>query len=204
MNYFYKKRLNKFKFIRRRKYNEKIIADYRRYCYRKIYFCKHSFKKISYEYIFKDSIKEVLGDTIGFSNREENKKLSSASMELMFFIFSEFASLEKDLILESNFHKSELEKLHKIAEDNGYDVLTIALFGDVDVLHERYLNRMTNENRHPVHLSTTIDKFEDFKKCSDYMRRIEIPGEVMQINATNFEYQSNEEVLAKIDAFMTK
>jgi hypothetical protein len=36
------------------------------------------------------------------------------------------------------------------------------------------------------------------------MRRIEIPGEVMQINATNFEYQSNEEVLAKIDAFMTK
>lgn len=87
----------------------------------------------------------------------------------MFFIFSEFASLEKDLILESNFHKSELERLHKIVEDNGYDVLTIALLGDVEVLHERYLNRMTNENRHPVHLSTTIDKFEDFKKCSDYM-----------------------------------
>lgn len=151
---------------------------------------------------FKDSIKEVLGDTIGFSNRKENKKLSFASMELMFYIFSEFASLEKDLILESNFHKSELERLHKIAEDNGYDVLTIALFGDVDVLHERYLNRMTNENRHPVHLSTTIDKFEDFKKCSDYMKRIEIPGEVMRINATDFGYQNNEEILAKIDAFM--
>ena len=105
---------------------------------------------------FKDSIKEVLGDTIGFSNREENKKLSFASMELMFFIFSEFASLEKDLILESNFHKSELERLHKIAEDNGYDVLTIALFGAVEVLHERYLNRMTNENRHPVHLSLSL------------------------------------------------
>lgn len=151
---------------------------------------------------FKDSIKEVLGDTIGFSNREENKKLSFASMELMFYIFSEFASLEKDLILESDFHKSELERLHKIAEDNGYDVLTIALFGDVEVLHERYLNRMANENRHPVHLSTTIDKFEDFKKCSDYMRRIEIPGEVMRINATDFGYQNNEEILAKIDAFM--
>lgn len=60
---------------------------------------------------FKDSIKEVLGDTIGFSNREENKKLSFASMELMFFIFSEFASLEKDLILESNFHKSGTGKV---------------------------------------------------------------------------------------------
>ena len=133
-----------------------------------------------------------MGDTIGFSSREEN-----------IFIFSEFASLEKDLILELNFHKSELERLHKIAEDNGYDVFTIVLFGDVEVLHERYLNRMTNENRHPVHLSTTIDKFEDFKKCSEYMRRIEIPGEVMRINATDFCYQNNEEILAKIDAFMT-
>lgn len=42
---------------------------------------------------FKDSIKEVLGDTIGFTNREENKKLSNASMELMFFIFSGFVKL---------------------------------------------------------------------------------------------------------------
>ena len=151
---------------------------------------------------FKDSIKEVLGDTIGFSNREENKKLSNASMELMFFIFSEFAKLGKGLILESNFHRAELERLQKMAQDNGYDVLTIALFGDVEVLHARYLNRMTNENRHSVHLSTTIDKFEDFKKCSDYLKRIDIPGKVIRIDATEFGYQRSEEVLAVIDAFM--
>ena len=151
---------------------------------------------------FKDSIKEVLGDTIGFSNREENKKLSNASMELMFFIFSEFAKLGKGLILESNFHRAELERLQKMAQDNGYDVLTIALFGDVEVLHARYLNRMMNENRHSVHLSTTIDKFEDFKKCSDYLKRIDIPGKVIRIDATDFGYQRSEEVLAVIDAFM--
>lgn len=151
---------------------------------------------------FKDSIKEVLGDTIGFANREENKKLSNASMELMFFIFSEFVKLGKGLILESNFHKAELERLHKIAQDNGYDVLTIALFGDVEVLHARYLNRMTNENRHLVHLSTTIDKFDDFKKCSDYITSIEIPGEVIRINATDFAYQSCEKILSRVDTFM--
>lgn len=151
---------------------------------------------------FKDSIKEVLGDTIGFSNREENKKLSNASMELMFFIFSEFAKLGKGLILESNFHRAELERLNRMAQDNGYDVLTLALFGDVEVLHARYLNRMVNENRHSVHLSTTIDKFEDFKKCSEYLTSIEIPGEVMRIDATDFGYQRSEEVLAVIDAFV--
>ena len=38
----------------------------------------------------KDSIKEVLGDTIGFTNREENLKLSAVTLELMLFLFSEF------------------------------------------------------------------------------------------------------------------
>ena len=153
---------------------------------------------------FKDSIKEVLGDTIGFSNREENKKLSNASMEMMFFIFSEFAKLGKGLILESNFHRAELERLQKMAQDNGYDVLTIALFGDMEVLHARYLNRMMNENRHSVHLSTTIDKFEDFKKCSDYLKRIDIPGKVIRIDATDFGYQRDGEILIEIDEFMAE
>ncbi|MBQ7284606.1 MAG: hypothetical protein IJW74_07165, partial [Oscillospiraceae bacterium] len=91
-------------------------------------------KRYDTNVFFKDSIKEVLGDTIGFSNREENKKLSNATMELMFFIFSEFGKLNKNLILESNFHTIELERLHKIAFENNYEVLTIVLRGDVEIL----------------------------------------------------------------------
>ncbi len=41
-------------------------------------------KRYQANVFLKDSIKEVLGDTIGFANREENKKLSDAAMELMF------------------------------------------------------------------------------------------------------------------------
>lgn len=153
---------------------------------------------------FKDSIKEVLGDTIGFSDRTENKKLSNASMRLMFFIFSEFAKLGKDLILESNFHTEELEKLHEIARDNNYQVLTISLYGNVEILHQRYLNRINNENRHPVHLSTTLDMFEDFKKCSDYLNNVKIPGDVIRVNADEFSYQNNQELLSDLDNFMTE
>ena len=151
---------------------------------------------------FKDSIKEVLGDTIGFADRAENKKLSNASMKLMFFIFSEFSKLGKDLILESNFHTKELEKLHEIARDNNYKVLTISLYGNVEILHKRYLKRKNNENRHPVHLSTTLDVFEDFKKCSDYLTNVKIPGEVIRVNADEFSYQSNSDLLFKLDQFM--
>lgn len=151
---------------------------------------------------FKDSIKEVLGDTIGFSNREENKKLSSATMELMFFIFSEFGKLGKNLILESNFHTVELERMHRIASENNYEVLTLVLRGDVEILHKRYLNRMHNENRHPVHLSTTLDVFDDFKRCTDYLRSEEILGNIIHIDADDFSYQTDIDILEKIDRFM--
>lgn len=150
----------------------------------------------------KDSIKEVLGDTIGFTNREENLKLSKATMELMTFVFSEFAKLNKPLILESNFHTGELERLHKIAEAQGYEVLTLVLRGNADILHQRYIHRMKHENRHPVHLSTTLDVYENFKGYLEWTRKEVIVGEQIEINADDFSYQTDAELLGKIDEFM--
>lgn len=45
---------------------------------------------------------------------------------------------------------------------------------------------MQNENRHPVHLSTTLGVFEDFKGYTEYTRKEKIPGEVIEINADVF------------------
>lgn len=159
-------------------------------------------KRYDTNVFFKDSIKEVLGDTIGFANREENKKLSNVTMELMFFIFEEFGKLNKNLILESNFHTTELERLHKLTFENNYEVLTIVLRGNVEILYKRYLNRMYNENRHPVHLSTTLDVFDDFKGYTEYSRTEKILGNVVYVNADDFSYQTDNKILRKIDEFM--
>lgn len=150
----------------------------------------------------KDSIKEVLGDTIGFTNREENLKLSKATMELMLFLFSEFSKQNKDLILEANFHAEDLERLHQIADRYHYDVLTLVLRGDVEILHKRYLHRIHYENRHPVHLSTTFDVFEDFKEYTEHFRSEEIPGKIIKIDANDFSYQNDPGIFAGIDEFM--
>ena len=90
----------------------------------------------------KDSIKEVLGDIIGFHNREENKRLSDATIEIMCHIFSKAMVTGNSLILEANFHEEELKKLHAIAHENQYDVLTLVLRGDAEILYDRYLFRM--------------------------------------------------------------
>lgn len=151
---------------------------------------------------FKDSIKEVLGDTIGFANREENLKLSRATMELMYLMFEGFAKVDQNLILEANFREAELEQIQKIAAENGYEVLILVLRGNLEVLHKRYLNRIYNENRHPVHLSTTFDVYEDFCAYVENARKQKMPENCIYIEEDNFAYQTDEKLLSKLDAFM--
>ena len=74
-------------------------------------------KRYGRSVMYKDKIKEVLGDTIGFKDREENLKLSAATMELMTYGFSEAAALGHDLILEANFKTVELQKIQKIQNE---------------------------------------------------------------------------------------
>lgn len=150
----------------------------------------------------KDTIKEILGDYIGFHNREENKVLSKATIGIMCHIFSQIAITGNDVILEANFHESELEKLHAIANENKYDVLTLVLRGNADVLYNRYIHRMKEENRHPVHLTTTLDVKEDFIKTAEWIRNERVIGEKLVIEATDFSYQQDREILEQIDSFM--
>ncbi|MBQ9197772.1 MAG: AAA family ATPase [Clostridia bacterium] len=159
-------------------------------------------KRYDTNLFFKDSIKEVLGDAIGFSSREENLRLSRASMDLMLFIFSEFAKLNKDLILESNFHTAELERLHQTADENGYDALTVVIRGDAEILHQRFMNRIQNKKRHPAHLSVALDDPDAFKRALERSREERVPGNVIRLNADDFSYQTDAAVLAQIDAFM--
>ena len=77
--------------------------------------------------IKKDTIKEILGDTIGFANREENLRLSRATFEIMLHIFDRASLVGEDLILESNFREAELERLTSLAEARGYSVLSLLL-----------------------------------------------------------------------------
>ena len=150
----------------------------------------------------KDDIKEILGDTVGFTNRAENKRLSVATGALMCHIFSGFAKLGKPLILEANFRIGELETLHKIAAEHGYQVLTLQLQGSIPVLYGRFLNRIHNENRHPVHICEEFDTLGGFREYIESLRCPNIPGDTLAINADDFSYQTDPQFLAAIDTFM--
>ena len=147
---------------------------------------------------YKDKIKEILGDTIGFASREDNLRLSQATMEIMTHIFLEAAKVGNDLILEANFKEGEMERIYAMAKDAGYDMLTLVMRADMDIIYKRFMNRIENENRHPVHISG-FDGYDSLKHYIDLGREQKCFGNILEIDANDFEYQSD---FKEIDRFM--
>jgi predicted kinase len=164
-------------------------------------FAKLLSKRYDTNLYFKDSLKELLGDTIGFTNREENLKLSKAAVQVMVHIFSEFAAMGKNLILEANFRTNELEQLHEIAARNGYDVLTLLFDGEPEILYERFLHRISYENRHPVHIIGDILEYENFVPYIEKARQEFVPGAILKICADDFDYQTDKLLYEVLDGF---
>ena len=155
-------------------------------------------KHFSIPVINKDRLKEILGDNIHTSNREENKKLSVISFELMMYL----AGCEGDsLILESNFKDYELAVLSRFALEKEIRILSIVFDGNDRVLHERF-NKRLSENRHPVHKSQDFSRIEDFTDTLNELRRVDYPGEVLSVDCTDFSYQSDNGIIEKIKEFL--
>ena len=111
----------------------------------------------------KDVLKEILSDDIGFSTRQENKNLSIASVNIMKHIFEQYAFLQKDLILEANFHKDEFFSFVDLARTNNYKITLLYLEGQIDELFDRFTNRI-KAGRHPTHCTSDIIDKNGFEK----------------------------------------
>ena len=165
-------------------------------------FCGQLSRRFDIPVFYKDNIKEVLGDTIGFANRAENLKLSAATFALLRHSFLQFADLGHDLILESNFRQHELDELLTLAAAHGYEVLVLILRADLTVLHKRYLHRISDENRHPVHRVSTFNDFNGFREYVESTRPQLDGPQAVHICADNFSYQTDPVLLGRIEDFL--
>lgn len=141
-------------------------------------------KQINIPSFIKDDMKEIGCDVIGFNNRDENYRISRASVQEMIYSFSRLAEVGYDAILEANFRNDETEKILKIANDNGYKIYAYNLIGDINLLYDRFLKRLETRHRAhtTLHLEESIEKFADVILTS----RINITGfNFKTINITN-------------------
>lgn len=121
-------------------------------------------EQLNIPFLTKDSLKEIACDAIGYSSREENRKLSISAMDSMIYFFNQSAMVGNSLILEANFRNAEVEEIKQIADLYKYQVLLICLTGDINLLYQRFLDRLTNRHRahRSLNLDLSIDRFASY------------------------------------------
>ena len=155
-------------------------------------------EKYNLTVVTKDRLKEILGDNILVTNREENKKLSVICFDLMKYLLE---CNMTNLVLECNFKDYELVELKELCNRLGYDVLTLVMDADNEILHKRFIKRL-DENRHYVHKSQDFSDINDFIPVMDSLRYIPYFGDIINVNCNDFSYQRDEELFKKIELFL--
>ncbi|MCX6726963.1 MAG: AAA family ATPase [Candidatus Shapirobacteria bacterium] len=160
-------------------------------------------KKISDKFqlplITKDSIKELIFDNMGWSDREWSRKVGGTSNKLLVYFLDSMLISKNPIIIESNF-KSEfdtkpiLEKLSKF----GYFPLQIMCQCDGQVLFERFKKRSESAERHPGHNDSK--NYDEFKETllKGKLEPLEIGGEIMTFDTTDFNNIDFDKVYNKI------
>jgi predicted kinase len=152
---------------------------------------------LSLPLIGKDDIKEVLFDSLGWSDRAWSRKLSGASYDLIYLFLDRLLGSGLSCIAESNFKASvDSQRLRKLLREHDVMALQIWCKADGDVLLKRFTERWQGGLRHPGH----VDDASQDELRPGLLRgedlRLDIDGEVMEVDTTDFETLDFDALLA--------
>ena len=148
----------------------------------------------------KDTIKEKYCDIYGYKTREENRALSIMATNYMIEAFSNFAKHDEDIILEANFRNEELLRIKEIVDQYHYNVTLLVLRGDIDILYQRFLSRVST--RHKAHMSMHLDESVD--KFKEYICSLREEDTVFIPHIIDTSYKEEKEVLDIAISYINK
>ena len=171
-------------------------------------------KAFGYPIIEKDYIKEGLFDVLGFENYQQKRALDYAANETLLRVLKAMLKADVSVIVDNNFDTESNEKLCALINEFRPNCITVFLNGDPQALYERYCQRDLAHKRHLGHLlqdhyppregddlyyTMTRDEFDEkfFKRG---MSQFKCPGERIDVDTTNLEKVSLDELVERIRA----
>ena len=99
-----------------------------------------------------DQLKEVLFDTLGWSDLAWSKRLGATSTALLWSVCRSVLEANQSLVIEGAFHAEEdSPRLRGLREQLGARIAEIHCFAPREVLAERVRERAESGERHPGH-----------------------------------------------------
>ena len=87
-------------------------------------------------YISPDDLKEEIYDKYGFNNNDEKEKLILQMWEQYFELMEINMKNKKNIISDYPFSIKQYSKIKKLSEKYNYNVLTVRLLADINILFE--------------------------------------------------------------------
>jgi predicted kinase len=150
----------------------------------------------------KDDIKEIMYDTIGWSDKAFSAKLAWATFGIMDYITEQHLKNKTSILLEANYSPSLAnEKFQSWQKDYNCPIVQIVCRTDIGILAQRYF-ACQHTNRHPGHNDNgTVASYK-----TDFRRRIEngedqplsVDGPVRIVDTTDFSTVHAEEIVGWI------
>ena len=160
-------------------------------------------KGVGVPYIGKDTVKELLFDTIGYpANREENHAYGRVAIATLFNLISECVALGKPLIVDCAFYAKEAAAdMEQYAIDT-QQVLQLYLVAPPQVLMERFNSRLKNGERHDGHGDV---KKDDAKLFAEYIKKYEPINiqNTIYVNTADFDDKKYETLQRQVAEFLS-
>jgi predicted kinase len=155
--------------------------------------------------IARDEIKEILFDTLGWSDRQWSRKLGFASWRVLHHLLEEFLRAGQSLVVESNF-KWDLasEDFRALQREYGFAAVQVLCTAEGDVLRERFKDRYETGERHPGHVDDQTYGQLAVTQLTGEWEPLEIAGPVLRVDLTDFETVDYDEIVKTIRARSVK
>ena len=133
----------------------------------------------------RDALKEILFDTLGWSDRAWSRRLGATSYELLFHAAELLMRGGGPFILESNFrHEPNSARIAALAQRYSYQPFQIRCYADPAAILERMLRRSGSGERHPGHVEADL-----MLTPADVPARLgplDIGGHIFEVDTTDF------------------
>jgi predicted kinase len=154
----------------------------------------------AWPFVSKDVFKEIMFDTIGWSDKEWSLKLSATTHRIMDYVIGEILRAGQSVVVESDF-KSDLDGLRfdRLRGEHNVTLVQLLCWAEGDALFERYKARL-DSGRHPGHAeSGGLDIARAELSCGK-ADALPIQGRTIEIDTTRFDAVDLDGLFGAIEA----
>ncbi|MGE7763351.1 AAA family ATPase [Peribacillus sp. NPDC097895] len=112
----------------------------------------------SFYNLSQDDLKEYYCDIYGYCNLEEKQKIEKIAWAKYYEIMEMQMQVGDNIMSDYPFSQKQKPHIQQLVDRYGYEIVTIRLIADLDILFERQKKRDLDPTRHLSHIVTSYKK----------------------------------------------